>query len=101
MYVTEDAPADVVVLDVLVEDLDGRPASVEDAAAWRDAFGLSFDVLADSDRIWVRRWGDPDGGPYDQHSYTVLNSDGTVAWHRAGFGRDVLIDIVREVEAAY
>lgn len=86
---------------MVVEDIEGRPAQVDDAAAWREAFGLSFDVLADTERQWVRRWGYREGGPYDQHSYTVLNSDGTVAWHRSGFGREVLIEIVREVEAAY
>ena len=28
--------------------------------AWRDVLELDFEVLADSERTWVRRWGDPE-----------------------------------------
>lgn len=83
---------------MVVEGQSGDPASVEDAAAWRDAYGLTFEVLADSEQAWVQSWGDPAGGGYSQHSYTVVNSDGTVSWRKTGSA--TVQDIAAAVGAA-
>ena len=92
---------DVTVLNVLVEDITGQPADIDDAQAWRDQYDLSFDVLADTDEEWAVSWGDPAGGNYVQHSYTVVNSDGTVAWHADGNSGSTTAAVIDAAEAAY
>lgn len=85
------------MLDVQVEDSNFGPAQVVDAAAWRDRNNLTFPVLADSEEAWVSVWGDPRGGNFTQHSYTLLDPDGIVVWRRLGSTRaNVLIQALED-----
>lgn len=99
-WLDADAP-DVRILNVLVEDVDGQPADRADAVLWRDTYGLGFDVLPDPEGIWVEEWGDHDGLDWVQHSYTLVDADGRVAWHHNGFddGALRLIDVRAAFEA--
>ncbi len=51
------AAADIVVIDVVVEDGAGNRATVETARKWQEQYGLSFDVVADTEGTWLERWG--------------------------------------------
>lgn len=90
----------MVILNVMVEDTGGQPAQVEHAAQWRDQFGLGFEVLADSDETWVNTWGDDGSRNFNQHSYTVLNADLTVAWHELGQSSGTLDALITAAESA-
>jgi peroxiredoxin len=96
----ETAPDDVVVLDVVVENSDGEPASVADAQLWRDSLEIDFTVLADSDEQWVDAWGNGGSRRFVQHSYTVVGTDGRVAWHDEGHSSGSVDAIIEAAEAA-
>ena len=90
-----------MVLNVLVEDRSFQPADVADAESWHRQLDLQFQVLADTERAWANVWGDPDGGSFIQHSYTLVDADGIVLWRevenrRAG---PVLERIIEQLEA--
>lgn len=97
-YETE-APSDVVVLDVVVEDEDGNAADVSDAERWRDAYGLSFTVLADAQGDWVDTWGNASSSYFNQHSNTIIDSTGRVAWHEEGWNPRRVDEIAEALEA--
>ena len=78
----------MVILNVLVQNVSSSPATVDDAATWREGNDLSFYVLADEEEAWVSVWGG--AGGTSQHSYTVLNRDGTVSWRLDQHSSDVL-----------
>ncbi len=94
-----DQADDVTVLNVIVQGVTSEPGTVQDAMAWRDQFDLPFDVLADSDETWADAWGDPSTRTYTQHSYTVLDREGRVAWHDFGEDGDVVPTIAETVDA--
>lgn len=91
----------MAVIDVLVENGSFQNASVADAAAWRDRYGLQFPVLADVNRDWANSWGNIDDPRYDQHSYTIIDPDGVVVWRREGAttADSVLRDILTALDA--
>lgn len=78
------------MLNVVVDAVDGSPAQVSDAVAWREQFSLEWEVLADADEEWVQVWGDRGSSTFSQHSYTVIGRDGRVVWHDFGEDRNVV-----------
>ena len=80
-WYVSDAPDDVEVLTVLTEDTAGNPADSEDCGDLSDYIGATFPILGDEERQWLMSWGGADGT--SQHSYTIVASDGTVAWRLA------------------
>jgi hypothetical protein len=89
-----------VIVNILVEGRIGDPATVADAAEWRDGLELDFDVLADVDQDWVDAWGNPDSSLYIQHSYTVIGADGRVTWREEGEAGTTLGTFTDALEAA-
>lgn len=91
----------LVVLNVVVEDDAAQPATVADAATWRDAFGMDFTVLADEEGEWVETWGNVDDTRvWSQHSYTVMDETGRVTWREDGHTGDTLDAMVEAAEDA-
>jgi len=74
----QTSPDDVVSLTVVIEDNDRDPMTVDQAAVFQDGLDLSIPVLADVDGEWEDEWGGT------RHSYTVIDSDGTVVLHMTG-----------------
>lgn len=87
------APDDVVILDVVVQNPDYETPMVSDAADFVDAFDLSMTVVADVDGTWWDAWGP------SRHSFTVIDSNGTVTWHQQG-SQAAVDRMVEEVLAA-
>lgn len=75
----------MVVLNVVVEDERGNMAELDDAERWKTAFELDFTVLADTQGDWVSVWGNSGSSTFNQHSYTIIDSSGRVAWHQDGW----------------
>ncbi|MFT5685975.1 MAG: hypothetical protein ACI8RZ_006930 [Myxococcota bacterium] len=73
-----DAPDDVEIITVLTEDTQANPADADDCADFIDFTGVTFPVLGDAEGDWLSTWGA--AGGTSQHSYTILNTDGTIAW---------------------
>ncbi len=91
----------MTVLNVLVENSNFGRASVEDAAAWHQRYGLDFDVLADVDGSWAAAWGNTHSEQYSQHAYTLLDERGVVLWRleeNQTFDNAVLGLIIEELE---
>jgi len=82
------------VLNVLTQDNTGLPAEPDDAARFRDRYGLTWPVLGDPDGTWMAEWGAHDGT--SQHSYALVDGDGVITW-RVADGRATSVD---EVSAA-
>ncbi len=74
------APDDVEVLTVLTQDAQANDADAADAADFVGFTGVTFPVLGDADGEWLATWGGADGT--SQHSYTILNTNGTIAWRQ-------------------
>lgn len=88
----------MVVFNVLTQQNDGSPAEQENAANWHDGLELSFDVLADYEGAWQFYWGGAYGT--SQHSYTVIDSSGKIAWRVDTGQQAALDDIIAAAEAA-
>lgn len=89
-----------MIVNVVVQNETGGNASVEDAQRWQDARGTDdWVVLAHGQEGWVEEWGNEGSTTYTQHSYTVLDRDGFVAWHETGFTGGRAQDIIDAVEA--
>lgn len=91
----DSAPEDLTVLNVMIENTQGNLTDSADAMDFKSSLGFEWEVLADPEGAWVSDWG------MVQHSYTVLNSDGTVAWRRVDGGSPKAADIAEAIEAAY
>lgn len=64
----------VVYVTVLAENIDGDDPTVDDLAAWADAFGITAPVVADPGRAW----SDP-AVPGNQYPYlSVVGTDAVV-----------------------
>jgi peroxiredoxin len=98
-HVEAEGLAGADVINVVVEGLRSDPATVQDAADWRSAYGLSFTVLADTEQRWVERWGG-ESARYNQHSYTVIGSDGRVSWRADGHEGTTLAALIEAWEGA-
>ncbi|MCP4804267.1 MAG: redoxin domain-containing protein [Proteobacteria bacterium] len=72
-----EAPEDVRVLAVMVD-----VTTENKAAKFAEQYDLSLEVLGDQDGLWLEEWG-ANGGT-DQHSFTVVDSEGRVSWHKEG-----------------
>lgn len=72
-----EADEDVVVLAVMID-----VKTEQKAAQFADTYDLTVGVLADPDGDWLKVWGG--NGGTDQHSYTVVDSEGRVSWHKEG-----------------
>lgn len=88
-----------MVIDVVVEDGDHNTAELSDAEEWKSTFDLSFEVVADEQGEWVDLWG-TDDETFNQHSYTVVDSMGRIAWRADGFTAERVEDIIEAAEAA-
>lgn len=73
-YATE-APDDVVLMSVAVDLETG-----EEAQSFVDAYSLTSMIFADPGEVWLDAWGDRGS----QHTYTIIDSTGHVAWHKTG-----------------
>lgn len=93
-WYTVDAPEDVEVLAVLIEDTQGSPADVEDGADFVQFTGVTFPVLCDTDQAWIADWG-AGGSGSSRHSYTIIASDGTVGW-RIDDGGSVTVEQITD-----
>lgn len=58
---------------MILRNLQGEPAALEDLQYWAADLGLDFPVLSDADGL-VERWYDP----FAQEKYTVLIDRGMV-----------------------
>jgi hypothetical protein len=75
----------VEIVDVVTQEESGNQPDAAAAQRWVDEFGLTWVTVADVDGDWLADWGnanDPD--TFTQHSYTIIGSDGRVAWRRDG-----------------
>lgn len=90
---------DLTVLNVVVEDAFAQSATIDSANAWRDEFGLRWEVLADEDRQWIGVWADRADPVFIQHSYTLIDRDGTIVWFSRGQEDDTLNEIDEQVAA--
>ena len=90
-----------MVIDVVVEDGDHNTATLDDAIEWQSTYNLAFEVVVDSEGEWVPLWGNvEDTDLFNQHSYTVLGSDGRVSWRADGFTLERVDDIIEAAESA-
>jgi peroxiredoxin Q/BCP len=92
------AEPDQKALSILIEDSTGDTAQVEDAAAWRERFDLTFPVLADVDREWRTNYSIE--GDLPQRTYVVVDSSGNIAWVQADGERARRRDLVDAINAA-
>ena len=93
-YGSED---NVEVVNVVVEDELGAPADADAAQRWVDDYDLRWIVGADID--WVDTWGNEnDDVTYIQHSYTIIGSDGRVAWRRDGWTNSTHHEIIEALD---
>ena len=79
-YLT-DAPEDVELIAVLIEDAEGElpdTADIDDFISFTD---VTFPVLGDTEGAWIQDWGAGDSG-VGRHTYTIVASDGTVGWRK-------------------
>ncbi len=89
-----------MIVDVVVQNETGDNASVEDAQRWQDARGIpDWTVLAGGQDGWVDVWGNASSDTYIQHSYTVIDREGRVAWHDSGFTPTRHQDIIDALNA--
>lgn len=83
-----------------MEDEFGDPADADAAQRWIEDNDLRWIVGAASN--WVDVWGNAnDDSTFTQHSYTILGSDGRVAWRRDGWTTttdDDIIEALQDVE---
>jgi len=49
-------PSEFIAIDVLYQDMDYQPATVETAERWADTFGLTVPVLIDPDQSVIINW---------------------------------------------
>jgi peroxiredoxin len=49
-------PSQFIAIDVLYQNLDGQPATLETAEGWAEAYGLSVPVLIDPDQTVIMNW---------------------------------------------
>lgn len=83
------------MVDVVVEDELGAWADAEAAARWVEDWSLRWVTVAATNGDWVQAWGNVnDSETFLQHSYTIVNSNGTVAWRRDGFTSATADDII-------
>ena len=81
-------------MTVVIEDNNRGDISVEEAASFKAGLDLSYTVLADVDGDWFDGWGET------RHSYTVIDSDGTVVFHVLRNSGDLVGDLVDAALAA-
>jgi peroxiredoxin len=49
-------PSKFIAIDVLYQNVDGKPATLETAQEWADVYGLSVPVLVDPDQTMILNW---------------------------------------------
>jgi hypothetical protein len=80
-WYTVDAPEDVEVIAVLIEDSQGNPADAADVADFVSFTDVTFPVLGDEEATWIEVWGSGDSGS-GRHTYTIIGTDGTIGWRK-------------------
>ncbi len=81
-------------MTVVIEDNNRSNISLEEAASFKGGLDLSFTVLADVDGDWFDGWGET------RHSYTVIDSNGTIVWHELRNSGRLVDDLVDAALAA-
>jgi hypothetical protein len=79
MYETY-ADQGLTVISVIEEDAGGNIPDADDAAEWRDQFGLTFVVMADTDESWSEAYMRKKG----EHGNYLLDGDGRITWRQYG-----------------
>ena len=97
-WYVEQALEDQLIVSVLVQDSTGARTEVDDAARWRDRFGLTFPVLTDPDGDWSAVYGID--GDYGQRSYMVIDSGGVITWVQRDGERARRSDLKEQINAA-
>ncbi len=76
---SSDAPADLEVVIVVVEDNNFNPPDSADIVRFKQGLGLTVNAVADDDGDWFSNWGNT------RYSYTTIDASGTVSWHTTGY----------------
>lgn len=76
------------VMTVVIADNNRGDISVEEAATFKEGLGVSYTVLADVNGEWFDGWGET------RHSYTVIDSDGTIVFHQLRSSGGLVDDLV-------
>ena len=79
-YLT-DAPEDVELIAVLIEDAQGEWPDTADIEDFIRFTSITFPLLGDTEGAWIDRWGAGSSG-VGRHTYTIVASDGTVGWRK-------------------
>ncbi len=83
---------------MVVEDEYAEWADVAAAERWVADYGLTWVTVAATNGDWVQAWGNVnDSDTFIQHSYTIVGSDGRVAWRRDGYSSATADDIIEAV----
>jgi peroxiredoxin len=73
------APSDLEVVIVVVEDNNFSQPDAADIARFKQGLGLTVNTVADEDGTWIENWGNT------RYSYTTIDANGTVNWHTTGY----------------
>ncbi len=73
------APSDLEVVIVIVEDSGFNLPDASDVAAFKSGLDITVNVVADDSGEWIENWGNT------RYSYTTIDSQGTVHWHTTGY----------------
>ena len=90
----------MLVINVSAQTADREPAQPEDLAAWAEWHGGGWLDLADSEESWVAVWQNTTSDYFFAQSYTVIGTDGLVAYRQDGAQRTTLEELIEAVQAA-
>ncbi len=94
MYRANEAEGFVIV-SVLVESENREPATPSDARRWADAYGITYPVLADTDRWVWNRYNEKNAFPLN----LIIDRDLVIKFKRVGFRQGMLDTAVQQVMA--
>lgn len=83
----------LTVISVIEQNAAGAAPDAGDAAEWRDAFGLTIVVMADTDEAWADAYMRQKG----EHGNYLLDQDGRIAWRQYGHAEPT--DVEAEITA--
>ncbi len=83
----------LTVISVIEEDVAGNIPDAADATEWRDAFGLTYVVMADADESWSEAYM----RKKDEHGNYLLDRDGRITWRQYGHADPT--DVEAEISA--
>ncbi len=78
-----------------MEDEYSAWADTAAAQRWVDSYDLTWVTVAATNGDWVQAWGNSnDSTTFIQHSYTIIGTNGRVAWRRDGYTTATADDII-------